>query len=249
MERHSEMHPRRIRNTVFRLSIAAAAGLMLAPAGARSQYLEPTSYEPSDARFVSAGIFARDFLPVSSNPLDGSAISYHRIMPVIGLRQGPIDATFGYTRYSLDGQTLAAIMFAAAFTAELRLTGTRESALVLLMSLQADYTKSESSGPERASFNIGSIGVGGGLRYRWLGRSFETSVSVSGAAQYSFEGYAVGTGFSPLLLAEAGVVVPQAFSFGGIALGYRLRLQTWSMSDERFNYRSVSHGPYVGLVF
>jgi hypothetical protein len=35
----------------------------------------------------------------------------------------------------------------------------------------------------------------------------------------------------------------------GLALGYRFRFQTWAMSNSRFNYRALVHGPFVGLLF
>jgi hypothetical protein len=72
---------------------------------------------------------------------------------------------------------------------------------------------------------------------------------VLGIAQYSFEGLGTGSGFSPALTGEAGALLPEALSFVSLAAGYRFRLQTWSMGETKFNYRSLSHGPYVGVVF
>ena len=73
--------------------VTAAFLLSCAPRPAAAQYLEPSrSYAPSDARYLSAGIFARDFRPRGSNTAPESlAVSYTRVMPFVGFKQGPVD--------------------------------------------------------------------------------------------------------------------------------------------------------------
>jgi hypothetical protein len=68
-------------------------------------------------------------------------------------------------------------------------------------------------------------------------------------AQYSSEGFSVGTGFSAATMGDAVLQIRDVGILEGIAVGYRFRLQTWAMSEARFNYRSLSHGPYLGILF
>ena len=146
--------------------VAAAFILSCAAPAALAQYLEQSrSYAPSDARFASAGIFARDFRPRGTNTASESlAVSYTRVMPLVGFRQGPVDFLFGYTTYDLHGAARAAIYFGVTFTGDYILSGNREQALVLPFVVDADFTKSESAGTLHDNFDVGSIGVGTGLK-------------------------------------------------------------------------------------
>lgn len=217
---------------------------------ASAQYYEPAQYEPGDARFVNLGFMQRDFKPLGSNPLsDSAAIAFNRLMPMIGLRQGPVDVTFGYTRFTLQGQRRESIMFAARYTNDIPVAGSKPGALLIPVMIGTDYTKAQAIGPERETFNIVSVGLGVGLKYRYYTRSVDFSVSAAEIVHFAFEGFNTGSGFSAATVGEASLLFPGAIALEGVALGYRFRYQTWSMSEEKFNYRSLSHGPYLGIMF
>ena len=230
-------------------------GLMLfvglcTPVRLSAQYDDPWEYPPSEARFFHAGFYQRDFRPRGTNPTpDSLAIDFRRIMPVIGFRQGLADISFGYATYSLKGVTHSTIFLGAVFSQDIPLSGKRPSALVMPLMISADFTKAEGIGFERENFNIASVGVGAGLKYRYYGRSLEFSVYAAEAAQYSNDGLGVGSGFSALTLGDATLLLRGTLMFEGIALGYRFRYQTWSMNETKFNYTSLSPGPYVGIIF
>jgi hypothetical protein len=112
-----------------------------------------------------------------------------------------------------------------------------------------DYTKAESDGLSRDDFTIGSIGIGGGIKAKISGDRWELSGRGAIAAQYAFEGFSVGTGFSPLLLADVTATFRAIPVFEGIAAGYRFRFQRWSMNDSQFDYRSMEHTVFVGVMF
>jgi len=199
---------------------------------------------------LSLGFLQRTFDPMASNPLDDSAaISYDRFMPVLGFRQGPVDIILGYTRYQLQGRTCETVMLAGTVRQEIQLAGEPSGVLLLPVMLSSDFTKAESAGPQGETFGVASVGVGAGVRFRSTGRGYDASVEVSGLLHYSLDGLGTGTGFSPTLAAEASLFLPDALSFAPLAVGYRLRIQSWKMSDDAFNYRSVSHGPYIGVGF
>lgn len=230
------------------LTLPACLVLFLSPA--RGQYDDPREYEPSDVRYITAGVAQRDFSPRSSNSLpDSLAIGYTRWMPMISFKQGPVDIQFGYTTFRLHGESRASIFFGAVISNELPLSGKRPAALVLPVLLAADFTKSEGTGFERENFNIASVGIGMGLKYRHNGERVDFSLSAVEVFHYSSEGFSTGTGFSAATLGEALVLMRDVHVLDGLALGYRFRLQTWAMSNSKFNYRAVAHGPFIGLLF
>jgi hypothetical protein len=222
----------------------------VAPA-AVAQYLEQSrSYAPSDARYVSAGMFARDFRPRPSNTAPESlAVSYTRVMPLVGFRQGPVDFLFGYTTYDLHGAARAAIYFGVTFTGDYILSGNRERALVLPFVVDADFTKSESAGTLHDNFDVGSIGIGTGLKYRSNGESVDFSVMAAAIIHYSFDGYSLHTGSSPAAIAEAMALLPEVGILNGLALGYRFRFQAWTLGNGRYDYRTINNGVFIGVMF
>ena len=215
-----------------------------------AQYYERETYEPADARYVYAGFMQRDFSPRASNSIpDSLSITFNRLMPFIGLRQGPVDFMFGYTTYTLGGESKTSIFLAANISQEIILSGRRSNALVMPFMLSADFTKAEGIGVERENFNIGSVGIGAGLKYRYNSESVDFSIQAGEIVHYSFEGVSTGNGFSAATVADALLLLPGALVFDGVVVGYRFRLQTWAMNREQFNYKSVSHGPYIGVMF
>jgi len=215
-----------------------------------AQYDEPSKYESPVARYVHFGIMQRDFQPRSSNTApDSAVISYDRWMPMIGLHQGMFDISFGYAQFSLRGKSRSTIFFGVMASNEILLTGSRQGALILPIMLSADFTKAEGLRSEREDFNIASVGIGGGLKFRFNQESVDFSIHATQFVQYSFEGFSSGNGFSAATVAEVSMLINRALVFDGMALGYRFRFQTWSMSNENFDYRVVAHGPYVGILF
>ncbi len=232
-----------------RLSLClTAAAWLLQPA--RAQYMEPRDYEPFSLRVISAGVLERDFQPRGSNTApDSLTISYTRLMPVVGFRQGPVDILFGYTTFNQAGASRSSLFLGTVISQDLSLSGGRQGGLLLPLMIGADYTKAESGGPERESFNIASIGIGTGLKYRLVSQAVDLSLSAGAIAHYAIEGLSIGTGFSGAVVMEAASVIRSIRIGEGLALGYRFRLQTWSMSTKQLDYRAISHGPYLGIAF
>jgi hypothetical protein len=190
-----------------------------------------------------------DFAPRESNPAgDSLGISYNTLVPFIGFRQGPVDVIVGYSRYQLRGASKSTVFARMVISFELKLAGKRPSALVLPVFLAGDYTKAEGGGASRSDFNIGSVGIGVGLQYRYYDGGTDFSIRIGQLIQYSFEGFGTMHGYSTATIAEASVLLPGVLLLDGVAIGYRFRYQTWSMSEDVFDYRYVTHGPYVGVM-
>jgi hypothetical protein len=218
--------------------------------GGLAQYDEPREYKPFEGRILSLGALALDFRPRPDNGVSDSAvIDFRRWMPVIGFRQGPVEIMLGYTTYSLRNASRSTILLSAQFSQDIPLAGKRPQALILPVMVTADFTKAEGTGYERENFNIASVGLGAGLKYRYYTGGIEFSMQVAEAAHFSSEGLSTGSGFSALTTGYALVVLHQTLVFEGLAVGYRFRYQTWAMDNNRFNYRSLSHGPFLGILF
>jgi hypothetical protein len=141
------------------------------------------------------------------------------------------------------------VLLAAAVRQEIPLAGSRGERFLLPVVLSTDFTKAQAAGPQRETFGVASIGAGAGFKFRSYGRAHDAAIEVLGVVHYSFDGLGTGSGFSPALIAEANLLLADALPFASLAVGYRLRVQSWKMSEEKFNYRSVSHGPYLGILF
>lgn len=224
--------------------------LLSLPVAVHAQYYEEREYAPAETRYLYAGLARPDFLPRTTNPTpDSLAVAFRGLMPIIGFRQGPVDISVGYMTYSLRGMSRSATLLNATVMQELPLARGGAGALLLPVVLAADYTRAEAIGFERDNFNIASVGLGMGLKYRYQKRDLDLSLHLLGVAHYSSEGFSTGTGFSPAVLAEAVLILPDAIVGDGIAIGYRFRFQNWSMSNDRFNYRLASHGLSLGIMF
>lgn len=222
----------------------------LTPRTAPAQYYEPSEYEPLQVRFASIGAVKRTFDPLASNVLpDSERISFDRWVPTIGLRTGIVDLSFGYAKFRLQGLSRETVFFGAAVSQDIVLVGKRTAALIMPLMVAADFTKAEGTGKERTTFNIASTGIGGGLKYRSITPTLDFSLQVTELFHYSFEGLSTGSGFSAATIGDVLLVFPRALLLDGIAVGYRMRYQTWSMSEARFDYKSFYHGPYLAILF
>lgn len=214
------------------------------------QYYESREEGKPAGRFLAAGMMWRDFQPRPANLLpDSLTTRFQRVMPMLSFRQGLVDFYFGYSTFKERGENREAIVFGTQVATEVPLTGMRPSALMLPVMIVADYSKVEATGLRRDNFNIASIGLGIGLKFRVTTPSAEFWIQGVQVVHVAFEGIAAGTGSSLATLGEATLLLPRVPLGDGLVFSYRARLQTWSMKNDRFNYRSFYHGPSVGILF
>ena len=223
--------------------------LLACAATAAGQYEEPADAAPPEWRYLWGGAAFRTFEPRASNTAPADArISYDQVMGTLGFRQGPADLSIGYTSFTQAGESHESIIVNLLYSFPFPLTGQGPTALVLPVMVGADYTKAEAAGPEKNTFNVGSIGIGTGLEVRHRSPGMELSVSAGALAHYSTEAYNFTGGFSAAVVGEAVLLFPRIGILDGLAVGYRVRYQTWSMSNEFFNYETFAHGPFVGIM-
>ncbi len=217
---------------------------------AYGQYYDTREYGSPTGRYLSAGVLHDEFLPRPGNSLpDSVAARFSAVMPILAFRQGPVEVYLGYTRFDERGASRSAVVFGTQVTNDIPLAGSRPGGLVLPLMIAADYTKVASSGPQRDDFNLATLGIGAGLKYRLVTPGTEFWIQGVQVVHVAFQGLAAGTGSSLATLGEAGLMLPRVGIGEGVVLGYRVRLQTWSLNDDRFNYRLVYHGPSIGILF
>ena len=223
--------------------------MLLIGSAARAQYYDEPTAPPEARRCLFVGVGSADFAPRESNTAaDSARIAFSSVMPLVGFRQGSFELMIGYTRYELAGAMRTGITMQTTVGFDILLSGGPSSALLVPILIGADYTKAESAGPSRADFNLGSVGAGAGLAYRRTGGAVEFDLEAGQLVQYSFEGFGTVYGFSAATLARVHLVLPRVPLLKGIALGYRFRYQSWSMSDKTLNNRLLLHGLSVGIL-
>ena len=223
--------------------------LLVCAARAAGQYEELVDTTPAEWRYLWAGAAFRTFKPLTTNTASpDDQIMYDVVMATLGLRQGPVDLSVGYASFDQRGESHESIIVNLLYSFPFPLTRPGPTTLILPVMLGADYTKAEATGPERNTFNIASVGVGTGLEVRHRTSGMEMSVRAGGLAHYSTEAYNFTGGFSAAVVGEAVLLFPRVGILDGLAVGYRVRYQTWSMSNETFNYHTLAHGPFVGVM-
>ncbi len=233
------------------LSWCVFAWCFVAPA-AYGQYYDSEEFRRPEGRYLSAGLLHDEFRPRSNNSLpDSVAARFTQAMPMLTFHQGPGDVYLGYTRFTERGGTHSSVVFGMQLTNDMLLGGGRPAGggLTLPLMLAADYTKVESAGPQRDDFNLATLGLGLGLKYRLVTPEVEFWIQGVQLFHFAFQGLAAGTGSSLATVGEVVLMLPRVPIGEGIVLGYRIRLQTWSLNDDRFNYRELYHGPSIGILF
>lgn len=230
--------------------VVNACMLFAGAAVAHAQYCDRETYESPSERFVYGGVQWLSFHPRPSNPVgDSLAIRFTRLAGVIGFRQGLVDIMFGYSRYDQHGTMRPALFLGTIVATELSITGKQTSALLLPVLVSADFMRAEASGFQRDDFNVAGLGLGAGLTYRLRSPGIEFSSTAVAAVQYSFEGFSSSSGSSVVVMGEAVLHLNDVLVAEGVVIGYRFRFEQWSMSSDRDDYRAVSHGPFVGVMF
>jgi hypothetical protein len=170
-------------------------------------------------------------------------------MPTVGYRLGLVDVTVGYTRFSLRGASRTALFIGLVVGRELPLAHDDAGGLLLRLLVSSDYTRTENTGGDKEDFIVGSAGIGAGLTFRLRRRGWEFSLAAAQAVHGSFETFSTGIGFSAATTGEALLLLHDVLLFDGVAIGYRVRYQTWNMNNAKFDYKSLSHGAFVGVMF
>lgn len=207
-------------------------------------------YSITDYRSLGASYNVQEFSPSNSNTLpDSLKIRFTTALPFIEYREMNARVAIGYQEYTHANKTLSSFSVYVESGNDFPLTGREQkSGLFLPIKLSANYVKSESGHRGQRNFDIGSLGVGTGIKYRFLAREFGLQVSATGALHFSNVGFGTEYGSQTAATGEIQVIIPNIV-LGGLTIGYRYDRQQWNMNDSSLDCKRYYHGVFVGMLF
>ncbi len=206
----------------------------------------------SEFRSFGFGYYGQSFRASSSNTLhDSDRIAFTSNMPMIELRQDNGRLAVGYQSYSdRMGKTKKAYSVFVETYNDIPLTGSKgsKSKFSLPIGVAANYLKADAQNRTLSNFDIGSLGIGTGLKYGYFDRSFGVQAFVVGSLYYASEGFSTNYGSQTSLAGEVQVIFGDIL-FEGIVAGYRYEFQKWNMSNSGMDYQRQHQGAFIGLLF
>jgi hypothetical protein len=203
-----------------------------------------------DYRSLGVGVAAQQFKPASGNSLaDSSRIHFNTPLYLAEYRQLGLRIAFGYEPYILRGEEHTALSLEAESAYDIRITGGMyRNGVFLPVIVSTNFVEAAGDFGTAEDFNIASVGIGGGLKYRYLSDSFGVEVFGAALIHYSGLGFSTEYGTSSMYVAQLQLLFPDVIGKGVVA-GYRFQQQRWLMTDADFDYMRMYQGPYIGIFF
>jgi hypothetical protein len=209
-----------------------------------------TYYNITDYRSLGVGYNIQNFSPISVNGFpDSLRIRFKTNLPSIEYRELNIRIAVGYQEYTLAGKSLSSFSVYMESGNDFSITSKEgRNGLFIPVKLSANYVKAENPFPNARNFDIGSLGVGAGVKYRFFTQSIGIQVFGMGALHFSNVGFGTEYGSQTSLTGEIQIIIPEIF-YDGMIVGYRYERQQWNMNDAILDYKRYYHGPFVGIFF
>jgi len=236
--------------TIIRAAVITVV-CVLGQAGAAAQDFQSTyrDFDLLEFRSLGAGAAANEFEPSGDNALpDSLRIRFSTPMVFAEYRQMDIRIAATYNRYSMLGQNKSSYAIYAEGATDLPVAANRSGGLYLPIIIATNYVRAEGIGTSSSIFDVGSIGAGAGMKYRYLSETFGLQAYAGAVIHYSTVGFSIESGSSTSARGELTLLFPELV-WKGAVIGYRLETQQWRMTDDKLNYRSLHHGAFVGLLF
>ncbi|MFZ4621844.1 MAG: hypothetical protein ACOYNS_14885 [Bacteroidota bacterium] len=206
----------------------------------------------SEYRSFGFGYNTQNFRASSSNTLhDTDRIAFSTNMPMLELRQDNGRLAIGYQSYTdRNGKSKKAYSVFGETHNDIPLTGSKgsRSMFAVPIAVSANYVKADAQNRTYSNFDIGSLGVGTGIKYRYFDRSFGLQAFVVGSLYYASEGFSTNYGSQTSLAGEVQLVFGDLL-FDGILIGCRYEFQKWNMSDSAMDYQRQHQGAFIGILF
>lgn len=207
-------------------------------------------YRIADYRSLGISYNIQEFYPTPNRSIhDSLLIRFTTNMPTIEYRELNARVSVGYQSYSLRGRSLTAFSVYMESGNDFAVTGKdQRSGFFIPVKLSANYVRAENPSAGTKNFDIGSLGLGGGAKYRFMTRDFGLQIFVTGTLHYASVGFGTEYGSQTSVQSELQFILP-GLLFDGMVFGYRYEQQRWNMSDAIFDYERWYHGPFVGIFF
>jgi hypothetical protein len=207
-------------------------------------------YNILDYRSVGAGYSFHEFSSSSSNTLPDSArVKITSGFPTLEYRQLGLRIAIGYCSYTVAKKNKSSFSVYAESGNDFAVTGRAErNGLFIPLLVSASYVQAPGGISGYKDFDVGSLGLGTGVKFRYFARSFGFQISGTAAIHYATEGFSTEYGSSLSYAGEAQFIFPEIF-LSGITAGYRYQFQNWNMSNSDLNYQRMYHGLFIGFLF
>ncbi len=211
------------------------------------EYLMLTEY-----RSLGASYNLQRFKASSSNTLsDSNRITFSSSLPFIEFRQNNGRLAVGYQTFTdIRGKSKESFSVYGETHNDYSIGGTKESkgAFALPVVVSANYVRAQSSNPSLADFDIGSLGLGTGIKFKHFEHSFGIQAFAVGSLMYASEGFGTDYGSQASLCGEVQLIFPELI-YRGILVGYRFEYQRWNMNNSLLDYQRRYQGMFVGIMF
>jgi hypothetical protein len=202
--------------------------------------------------FRSLGIAAGldTFIPLSTNTEKESS-RVHFNAPSVGIEYRELNTrvNVSYTPYSLQGKNTSALTISvlSMYDFPIGMSQNNRNWLIPVV-LSTNYVRVGLPEGSSQDFNIASVGLGSGLKYRTIQQLFALQVQAVGIFHYSSEGFGFENGTSLTAGAEIQFLLPE-IAGEGLVLGYQFLYQQWTMKNSQWNYGRTTHGLFIGIFF
>jgi hypothetical protein len=207
-------------------------------------------YNITDFRSLGVSYNSQNFYPAGSHAQpDSLRIRFNSGLPFIEYREFNSRVAIGYQKYQLSGRQLTSFSVYIESGNDFPITGREQkNGFFIPLKLSANYVKAETPFHGLKNFDIGSLGLGGGAKYRFLARDFGVQTLAVGAIHFSNVGFGTEYGSMASFVMEIQFIFPNII-FDGLIAGYRYEKQKWNMNDAALDYERYYHGPYLGIFF
>lgn len=206
----------------------------------------------TDYRSLGVSYNAQQFSPTAGNPLpDSSRIRFSTPMPMAEFRQSEGRLAIGYQTYSdINGRSREAFSVYASTMSDMPLfpSSRNKGNWFLPFVISANYVRAQTSDARLEDFDVGSLGIGGGVKFKRFTRDLGIEVSAVATLGYASEGFSTDYGTEYSVSGEATVILPYLV-LEGVLAGYRYEMQEWNMNNNGLDYRRVHHGLVIGILF
>ncbi len=206
----------------------------------------------TEFRSLGVSYNAQRFSKAPSNTSsDSNSIEFSTAVPFIEYRQQGGRFAVGYQEFTdRTGQRRESFSVYGDSHNDIPLGTSRGSktSFVLPVVVAANYVRAQSPNSSVSSFDVGSLGIGTGLKYKYFTKTFGVQAFAVGTIYYASEGFSTDYGSQTSAAAEVQCIFSELL-FDGILAGYRFEAQQWNMSDNALDYRRRYHGVFIGVLF
>ncbi len=206
----------------------------------------------SEYRSIGMSYNAQSFDKQSSNPLvDSTSISFSSRLPFVEFRQDNGRLAVGFQTYTdRNGNKRESFSVYGETANDFPLTkkGKEKPTLLIPLIVSVNYVRAEPPSVAAKNFDIGSFGIGSGMKFRYFDRSIGVQALAVGSIYYASEGFGTDYGSQTSFAAEVQIIVP-GIVLEGIVIGYRAETQQWNMNNNTLDYGRTYHGAFAGILF